>query len=193
MREGPWTGRYPAAAAMVIFALVPYLALSAALLPITPIIARDLHMSLQAMSLSSGMANAAYAVGTVLAVQLALLLPQRRMLVLYALLLVIGSVLAAAAQNPGMFIAGHILQGLCTSLMLIAAVPPLALGFGREKLIWTAMIMNICIFGAAALGPTIGGAQARAHGSRPLFCGVAGISLAALALRRQTFGDFLTI
>ena len=38
MREGPWTGRYPAAAAMVIFALVPYLALSAALQPITPII-----------------------------------------------------------------------------------------------------------------------------------------------------------
>jgi hypothetical protein len=45
MRQGPWTGRYPAAAAMVIFALVPYLALSAALQPITPIIARDLHMS----------------------------------------------------------------------------------------------------------------------------------------------------
>ena len=68
MRQGPWTGRYPAAAAMVIFALVPYLALSAALQPITPIIARDLHMSLQAMSLTSGMANAGYAVGTVLAV-----------------------------------------------------------------------------------------------------------------------------
>jgi len=68
MRQGPWTGRYPAAAAMVIFALVPYLALSAALEPITPIIAKDLHMSLQAMSLTSGMANAGYAVGTVLAV-----------------------------------------------------------------------------------------------------------------------------
>ena len=68
MRQGPWTGRYPAAAAMVIFALVPYLALSAALAPITPIIAKDLHMSLQAMSLTSGMANAGYAVGTVLAV-----------------------------------------------------------------------------------------------------------------------------
>ena len=75
---------------MVVFALVPYLALSAAIEPITPIIAHQLHMSLQAMSLASGMANAAYAVGTVLAVQLALLLPQRRMLVAYAALLVIG-------------------------------------------------------------------------------------------------------
>src|SRR6201996_2404219 len=112
MRQGPWTGRYPAAAAMVIFALVPYLALSAALAPITPIIAHDLHMSLQEMSLASGMANAGYAVGTVLAVLLAQHFPQRRMLVLYAALLVIGSVLAASAPSAGFFIAGHVLQGL---------------------------------------------------------------------------------
>src|SRR5438874_4505210 len=110
MRQGPLAGRYGAAAAMVIFALVPYLALSAALQPLTPIIARDLHMSLQEMSLSSGLGNAAYAVGTVLAVQFAQHFPQRRMLVLYALLLVIGSILAAAAQDPGMYIAGHVLQ-----------------------------------------------------------------------------------
>ena len=60
-------------------------------------------------------------------------LPQRRLLVGYAALLVIGSILAAAAQNPAMFITGHVLQGLCTSLMLIAAVPPLALGFGTTQ------------------------------------------------------------
>jgi MFS family permease len=174
---------------MVIFALVPYLALSAALQPLTPLIGHDLHMSPQAMSLSSGMGNAAYAVGTVLAVQLAQLLHQRRMLVVYAALLVIGSLLAAGAQNAGMYIAGHVLQGLCTSLMLIAAVPPLALGFGREKLVWTAMIMNVCIFGAVALGPTIGGLQAGAHAWRPLFWGVAGISVAALVLTILTFVD----
>src|ERR1700720_2091951 len=134
MREGPWTGRYPAAAAMVIFALVPYLALSGALQPITPIIARDLHMSLQEMSLTSGMANAGYEVGTVLAVFLAQHLPQRRLLVLYAALLVVGSVLAAAAPDAGVFIAGHVLQGLCTSLLLIAAVPPLVVAFSLSKL-----------------------------------------------------------
>ena len=38
------------------------------------------------------------------------------MMVVYAALLVIGSVLTAAAQNPGMFIVGHVLQGFCTSL-----------------------------------------------------------------------------
>ena len=189
MRQGPFAGRYPASATMVIAALVPYLVLSAALQPLTPIIAHDLHMSLQEMSLSSGMGNAAYAVGTVLAVQFAQLLPQRRMMVIYAVLLVIGSTLAAAAQGPGMYITGHILQGLCTSLLLIAAVPPLVIGYPAARMRSTAMIMNMCIFGAVALGPTIGGIQAQSGGWRALFWGVAGIALVALVLSILTFED----
>ncbi len=189
MRQGPLAGRYPAAAAMVMFALIPYLALSAALGPVTPFIMSDLHMSAQTMSLALGMANAAYAVGTVLAVQFAQLLHQRRMMVLYVVLLVTGSILAAAAQNSAMFIVGHVLQGLCTSLLLIAAVPPLALGFGASKLRSTAVIMSMCIFGAVALGPTIGGIQASAHGWRPLFWVIAAISAAALLLSVLTFED----
>ncbi|HEY5317287.1 MAG TPA: universal stress protein [Solirubrobacteraceae bacterium] len=189
MRQGPLAGRYPAVAAMVMFALIPYLALSAALGPLTPIIAKQLHMSLQTMSLSSGMGNAAYAVGTVLAVQFAQHLPQRRMLVGYATLLVIGSVLSAAAQDPGMYIAGHVLQGICTSLLLIAAVPPLAIGYPADKLRTTAVIMNMCIFGAVALGPTIGGLQAESHAWRPLFWIIAAISATALTLAVLTFDD----
>jgi MFS family permease len=189
MRQGPLAGRYPAAAAMVIFALVPYLGLSAALQPLTPIIGQQLHMSPQTMSLGFGLGNAGYAVGTVLAVQFAQLFPQRRMMVLYAVLLVIGSVLSAAAQNSVMFIGGHILQGLCTSLLLIAAVPPLAIGFGLPKIRSTAVIMNVCIFGAVALGPTIGGIQASADAWRPLFWVIAAISLAALILSLLTFED----
>ncbi len=111
------------------------------------------------------------------------------MLVAYATLLVLGSVLAAAAQDPGMYIAGHILQGLCTSLLLIAAVPPLAIGFPSSKLRATAMIMNICIFGAVALGPTLGGLQAESHAWRPLFWIVAAIALCALILAILTFED----
>jgi MFS family permease len=189
MRQGPLAGRYPAAAAMVMFALIPYLALSAAIGPVTQIIGHDLHISPQAMSLGSGMANAAYAVGTVMAVQFAQLLHQRRMMIVYVSLLVIGSILAAAAQNAGMFIAGHVLQGLCTSLLLIAAVPPLALGFGVEKFRSTAVIMSMCIFGAVTLGPAIGGIQAEAHAWRPLFWVVAAISAAALVLALLTFED----
>jgi MFS family permease len=189
MRQGPLAGRYPAAAAMVIFALVPYLGLSAALQPLTPMIGEQLHMSAQTMSLAFGLANAGYAVGTVLAVQFAQILPQRRMMVVYAAFLVLGSVLAAGAQDPAMFIVGHVLQGLCTSLLLIAAVPPLAIGFGLPRIRSTAVIMNVCIFGAVALGPAIGGIQANAHAWRPLFWIIAAISLAALILSVLTFED----
>jgi len=189
MRQGPLAGRYPAVATMVMLALIPYLALSAALQPLTPIIAKDLHMSLQTLSLSSGLANAAYAAGTVLAVQLAQHLPQRRMLIVYATVLVIGSVLAAAAQDPAMYIVGHVLQGLCTSLLLISAVPPLAIGYPASKLHTTAMIMSLCIFGAVALGPAVGGLQAQSDAWRPLFWVIAAIALSALVLAVLTFDD----
>src|SRR4051794_17581154 len=189
MRQGPLAGRYFAVAAMVMFALIPYLALSAALEPLTGTIGEELHMSAQTLSLSSGLANAAYAVGTVLAVQFAQHLPQRRMMLGYTVLLVIGSVLAAAAQNPGMYIGGRVIQGLCTSMLLIAAVPPLAIGYPAHKLRDTAVIMNMCIFGAVALGPFIGGLQAHAGGWRPLFWIVAGISVMASVLAVLTFED----
>jgi MFS family permease/nucleotide-binding universal stress UspA family protein len=189
MRQGPLAGRYPAVAAMVTLALIPYLALSAALDPLVPIISAQLHMSAQEMSLSSGLGNAAYAVGTVLAVQFAQHLPQRRMLLAYAVVLAVGSVLAAAAQNSTMFIGGHVLQGLATSMLLIAAAPPLTIGFPREKLRNTAVIMNMCVFGAVALGPFIGGVQAASHAWRPLFWVVAGVAVLALLMAALTFED----
>lgn len=189
MRQGPLAGRYPAVAAMVLLALLPYLALSGALEAVTPIIGEQLHASAQTLSFGNGLSNAAYAVGTVLAVSFAQHYPQRRMMVLYAVLLVVGSILTAAAPSIEFFITGRVIQGLCTSLLLIAAVPPLALGYPVAKLKTTAMIMNMVIFGAVAAGPAIGGLQAQADAWRPLFWVVAGVAVAALALALLTFED----
>src|SRR5215469_16348972 len=188
-QPGPLAGRYPAAAAMVVLFLTPYLALSSALPPVAPVIAAQLHMSLQAVNLASGLANAGYAAGTVVAVQFSQLLPQRRMLLVYGTMLVAGSVLAAAAASPAMFIAGHVLQGLSTGLLLIAAAPPLFLGYPAGKLRWTVMILDMCIFGAVAAGPLIGGVQASFHAWRPLFWVVAGVAVMALLLSLLTFED----
>src|ERR1700760_3540492 len=189
MRQGPLAGRYYAVAGMVLLALIPYLALSAALEPISPIIGEQLHASAQTMSLGAGLSNAAYAFGTVLAVMLAQHYPQRRMLLIYGTFLLIGVILAAAAQSAEMFIAGRIIQGLCTSLLLIAAGPPLALGYPTSRLKTTAMIMNMCIFGAVALGPAIGGLQAQADAWRPLFWITAGIAVSAPVLALLTLAD----
>ena len=185
--SGPLAGRYPFVATMAVLALVPYLVLSAALSPLIPFIETDLNMSPQTLSLGLGLGNAGYAVGTVLAVLFAQHLPQRLMLVVYATGSVIGSVLFAAAQDPAMFVVGHILQGLCTSLLLIAAVPPLALGFGAEKLRQTAVILSVCIFGAVAAGPVFGGIQANAHAWRPLLWIAAGISALVVVLVLLTY------
>jgi MFS family permease len=40
----------------------------------------------------------------------------------------------------------------------------------------TAVVMNLCIFGAVAVGPVIGGIQAGATHWRPLFWVVAGLA-----------------
>lgn len=187
MPSGPLAGRYSFLAAMALLALVPYLALSSALTPLTPYIQSSLHMSTQTLSLGLGLGNAGYAVGTILAVMLAQHLPQRLMIVIYSMAALLGSVLVASAQDPGMFIAGHILQGLCTSLLLISAVPPLALGFGPEKFRYTAVIMGICILGAVAAGPVFGGIQANAHAWRPLLWIAAAVSAMVVVLVLLTY------
>jgi len=51
------------------------------------------------------------------------------------------------------------------------------------------MIMNMCIFGAVAAGPLIGGAQASFHAWRPLFWIAAGIAVLGLLLALLTFED----
>lgn len=187
--RGPLADSYAGAVALVVFALIPYLALSAALNPLLPILSKSLPLSRQALEISTGMANAAYAFGTVIAVQFAVHLRARRMLFLYAVLFVIGSVLAALAFTPGLFIAGHVIQGLTTSLMLIAAVPPLVTGWPTTKMPWTGFTMNLCIFGAVAVGPVVGGVQAGAGAWRPLFWIVAGLGGLALLFVILTFED----
>jgi MFS family permease len=187
--RGPLAGSYWSAVLLVVCALVPFLALSAALNPLLPILGTDVHLSTQALSLTLGLSNAAYALGTVLAVQLAVHYPQRRLLVVYAAIFTLGSLLSATALTPGLFIAGHVIQGLFTSMMLIAAAPPLVLGWPAKRLPTTAAVMNLGIFGAVAAGPVIGGIQASAGGWRPLFWIVCGVGGLALLLSLLTFED----
>jgi MFS family permease len=187
--RGPLANSYWSAVLLVVCALVPFLALSSALDPLLPILNKGVHLSPQALSLTLGLSNAAYALGTVLAVQLAVHYPQRRLLVIYAGIFTLGSVLSATAFTPGLFIAGHVIQGLFTSMMLIAAAPPLVLGWPTKRLPTTAAVMNLGIFGAVAAGPAIGGLQASAGAWRPLFWIVCGVGALAFLLSLLTFED----
>jgi MFS family permease len=187
--RGPLANSYPAAVALVIFALVPFLALTAAVFPLADVIAHSLSLSREALDITFGMADAAYAFGTVMAVQFAVHLPGRRMLLLYVTVFLAAAIVTALARSSGVFIAAFIVQGLCTSLMLIAAVPPLVIGWPPPKMPWTGTIMNLCVFGAVAIGPTIGAMQASTHEWRPLFWGVAAVGALALLFALLTFED----
>lgn len=187
--EGPLANSYPAAVLLVVFSLVPYLVLSAAVLELSQEIGKSLHIPPSTMDVTVALSTAAYSAGTVLAVQFAVHLPARRMLVLYETLFVIASVLAAAAPDGPVFIGAFVVQGLCTSLVLIAAVPPLVTAWPAKKMPYTGAVMNLCIFGAVAVGPTLGALLLDAKDWRPLFWAVAGVAVAALIVSLLTFQD----
>ena len=188
-RRGPLAGSYPAAVALVVTTLVPFLCLTAAVFLVAPQIERSLHLSAGALDVTIALSDAAYAVGTVLAVQLATHLPGRRMLLGYVSLFFVSALLAAWAPTRAVFIGAFIVEGLCTSLMLIAAVPPLVTGWPPRKMPWTGTVMNLAIFGAVAVGPTVGALMASSGHWRPLFWAVAGVGALAMALAVLTFED----
>jgi MFS family permease len=187
--RGPLADAYPGAVVLVLLALTPYLMLSTAIAPLDSLFQQDLGLSETATQVITGLANAAYAFGAVGALQLTVRLPVRRLLLVFASGFVAASALAAWAPTSGSFAAGRVLQGLLTGAMLIAAVPPLVIGNPREKLPFTAVVMNLGIFGAVALGPVIGGAFAGAEAWRPLFWAVTGLGLLALLFAVLTYED----
>jgi MFS family permease len=187
--RGPLADSYWAAVALVLTALTPFLVLSAAVFPLQEVLGKGTGLTEGGLEMTNGMANAAYCFGTVAAVQMLQRLPGRRLLLLFAALFVTGSMLAAWAPLPGLFTAGRVLQGLMTSLMLIAAVPPLVTGWPWQRMRPTAVTMNLAVFGAVALGPVVGGFSAGRESWRPLFWIVAGIGAVALLFALLTFED----
>ncbi|MDX6665957.1 MAG: hypothetical protein QOG68_2163 [Solirubrobacteraceae bacterium] len=188
-RNGPLADNYWAAVALVILALTPFLVLTSAVSSLNELIAKSVHLSEPELQMTTGMANAAYCFGTVLSIQLVTRVRPRRLLVLFVIGFILASVAAAWAPTAGVFIAGRVLQGFTTALMLIAAVPPLVIGWPRERLRPTAMTMNLAVFGAVALGPVVGGVAAGLETWRTLFWVGAALGLGALAFVLLTYED----
>jgi MFS family permease len=188
-RTGPLAESYAGAVALVLLALTPYLMLSTALTPLQPLLSKDLGLSMGGLQITTGMANAAYAFGAVLGVQLTTRLPVRRVLLAGALVYLVGSVLAAWSPAASWFVAGRIAQGLTTGMLLIAAVPPLVIGWPARRMPTTGVVMNLGIFGAVALGPVIGGVAAGARWWHPLFWAMTAIGVGTLIFALLTYED----
>src|SRR6476469_2084684 len=155
-QQPPWGDSYPAAVAIGLLGLCPYLVLTTAVTSLAPVLTKALGTSEATLQLVDGLANAGYALGAVVAAYLGQKLLQRHLFLAYETLFVLGTLLALLAPDGLLFGAGRVVQGTATGLMLVAALPPLVVRFGVAKLPVAVVIVNIGLDGAATVGPLVG-------------------------------------
>lgn len=166
---------YALAVALSLLALCPFIVLTTATAAVTDLIGRSLHASSTTLEVGSGLANAGYALGAVVAADLAQRFVQRRLFLTYETLFVAASLLAGLAPNAAVYTVGHLLQGFATGLLLVGALPPLILRFPPSRLPLTVAFVNIGLFGAIALGPFLGNVFAHFGDWRWLLLGAAAV------------------
>lgn len=186
-RRVPWQGNYPAAVALALLALCPFIVLSTASLLFQRQLTVDLSTSRLGVELSDGLANAGYAFGAVLTADLIQRVPGRSIYLGCEAGFVVGSVLAGVAPGITTFTVGRALQGLATGMLLVAALPPLVTNHGAHRLPLTAAFVNLGLFGVVTLGPLIGGVAAALSAWRPLFLGIAALGVAGFAVGLLAF------
>lgn len=179
----PLSTSYPTKVAMVLLSLCPYIVVTTAATLMQKSVMRDLHTSKTALEMASGLANAGYAFGAVLAALLIKKFSIRPLLIGFEAVFVAGSVLAASAPDMTCFTSGRVLQGFATGLMLVAALPPLVTKFGVEKLPYTVGIVDMALFGATTAGPLLGGDVGAHDAWRLFFWSLAALGLIGIALQ----------
>jgi MFS family permease len=178
----PLAGSYPAAVAIALLALSPFIVLSTATQLLQTELMSDLAASTFGVELAGALANAGYAFGAVLAADLIRRVPTRWLYVGCEFAFAAGSVVCATSGGLAQFVVGRTLQGLATGMLLVAALPPLVTRFGVGRLPLTAAFVNLGLFGMVTLGPFVGGVTATAHAWRWLYVGTAVLALIGAAL-----------
>lgn len=166
---------YVLAVALSLLALSPFIVLTTATAAVTDLVARSLGASTTTLEVASGLSNAGYALGAVVAADLAQRFVQRRLFLSYEALFVAASLLAGLAPNAPVYAVGHVLQGFATGLLLVGALPPLILRFPASRLPLTVAFVNIGLFGAIAIGPFLGNVFAEIGDWRWLLLGAAAL------------------
>ncbi|MDH2416053.1 MFS transporter [Nocardioides sp. CER19] len=173
-------GRYPFAVGIALLGLGPNVVLSTALLPVRQSLADGLGAGTSTIGLATGLGSAGYAIGAVVAAQLALKLVQRRIFLVAETVFALASLTATLAPSIALLFPALVLQGLSAGAMLISSLPPLITRFGAGRVAVSAGIVNVGIFGASTLGPILGGLAAGGNGWRWLFAGATALALVGL-------------
>jgi MFS family permease len=191
--QPPLARHYWWVVAVALLGLAPYIVLTTASPLLAQVIAAGAHLSLVQGQLAEALSNAGYAFGAVLASWLVQHYRQRVLFLVTEAGFVVGSGLAAAATDPGMYLTGRIVQGAATGLLLVIALPPLLTRFPASRMPTNSTVVNLGLFGAVAVGPLLGGVAASAAGWRILFAAAAGLGLVGLvvaALSLERFAPF---
>lgn len=154
---------------------------------VTPALAADLRASASTLQLAQGLAEAGYALGVVLAADLARRVPGRTLYLACVLAVAAGSFACALAGHVAVLIAGRAVAGVATGVLLVVALPPLLTGHGGARVPFTVALLNVGLFGGSAFGTSIGGLSAGPGQWRVLFGAVGAVALVAAALGALTF------
>jgi predicted MFS family arabinose efflux permease len=125
----PLSDSYALTVTVVLLAMCPNLITSTTFGLVQRDIVAALHTTRPALGLAPTFSNAGFAFGVVVAAQLAQRFPAHRLCLAFEAPFVLGSALSALAPGAALFVAGHILQGLATGLLLVIALPPLVTNY----------------------------------------------------------------
>ncbi|GHJ34546.1 MFS transporter [Streptomyces sp. TS71-3] len=183
----PLATNYPAAVIVVLLALSPYLVLTTVTTLASPVLMRALGATTFELQLAGAMSNAGYAFGAVVSADLTQRLSRRTVYLLAEGGFIVGTIVVLSAYGIEQFIAGVILQGAATGMLLVASLPPLILRHGMDRLPTTGAVVSLGFFGMVTVGPLVGGLIGEYDGWRLLYTGIAVIAAIGLSIGLLTF------
>jgi MFS family permease len=174
----PLAGRWSTALAMALLGLAPFVVLSTAGFPVADLQARELGTGSTGLQLAGGLANAAYALGVVVAADVVQRVPARRLYLACTAASAVALAITALAPDVGWFGTGRVVQGAASGMLLVVALPPLVTRHGAGRVPLTVALVNLGLFGGATLGTTLGGLTAGPGRWRLLLAALAVVALA---------------
>jgi MFS family permease len=175
---------YAANVALVVLTLFPGLINTSAIALAAAVIGPDLGVAPDIAANLPLISDAALAFGCILAAELVRRIESRT---LYFWLLGVSlatSVASAIAPSFPVLLAAHVVHGLVAGMLFVVVLPPLVIGFGSAKLGASASVLVPALFGAATLGPLVGGLVASPGLWRSIFAVEAVVAIGAMVLAR---------
>ena len=176
---------YGANVALVVLTLFPGLINTSAIALAAAVIGPDLGVAPDVAASLPLISDAALAFGCILAAELVRRIESRT---LYFWLLGVSlatSIASALAPSFPVLLAAHIAHGLVAGMLFVVVLPPLVIGFGSAKLGASASVLVPALFGAATLGPLVGGLVASPGLWRSIFVAEAVVAIVAMLLARS--------